>query len=107
MFIHNGRSYDTFRFFIKSPEEGRLVRPKYRETRQVAFAFAVFNVINVNVCYMLRYSPVLRTRSRQTSESPLWESCFAAFIDKVIMNNRQKEEHGTARQGIIGESQSQ
>ena len=22
----------TFRFFIKSPEEGRLVRPKYRET---------------------------------------------------------------------------
>jgi len=21
----------TFRFFIKSPEEGRLVRPKYRE----------------------------------------------------------------------------
>ena len=56
---------------------------------------------------MSRYSPVLRTRSRQTSESPLWESWFALFIYKATLNNRQKEDHGTARQGIIGESQSQ
>ena len=32
LYYLNCKIVTTFRFFIKSPEEGRLVRPKYRET---------------------------------------------------------------------------
>ena len=38
----------TFLFFIKSPEEGRLVRPKYRETSH-RFCLCSF-VIYVSIC---------------------------------------------------------
>ena len=45
----------TFRFFIKSPEEGRLVRPKYRETlsRFSLCCFVIYVYIIVNVVYLI------------------------------------------------------
>ena len=42
----------TFRFFIKSLEEGRLVRPKYREKPQVAFVFAVLLFMSIFLSWM-------------------------------------------------------
>ena len=45
----------TFRFFIKSPEEGRLVRPKYRETlsRFSLCCFVIYVYIFVIVVYLI------------------------------------------------------
>ena len=60
----------TFRFFIKSPEEGRLVRPKYRETssRSSLCCFVIY-------VYLFAFSLIPDLCRKDQIDSASWVVC--------------------------------